>query len=179
MDVYINLFSRANSDLWPWTLLAALLGIVSIVFVNRQKTRYCCWLLGLAWCFCAYQFHFNLLSELHWIGHFFALLFSMQGFLLLVFGANESSCDRPRNNQFRIGILIMLMGMIAFLIIPAFSHRSWQSTEIFGIAPNPTCWVTIGALISLNVLRWWLLLVPAAWLLMNLGVAFYISFNQI
>ena len=170
MDVYVHLFSRANTDLWPFTLVAALLGGMLLVFGYRQQLKYTCYLLSFAWCFCAYQFHFKLLSELNWIGHYFAVLFFLQATLLLLFSLTTSQLKRASKNQQKFGALLMLASMIIFLIIPAFNDRSWQTAEVFSIAPNPTSLMTIGALIAMNIRRWWLFLIPSAWCLLSLAI---------
>ena len=176
MDVYVHLFSRANTDLWPFTVVAALLGVTLIVLVSRQKLNYSCWLLVIAWCFCGYQFHIKLLSELNWIGHYFALLFFLQAALLLLFSITTSHLIQASKKQQKFGILFMLTSMILFLIIPAFNDRSWQSVEIFSIAPNPTSLMTIGALITMHNRRWWLFLIPSVWCLMSLAIDYSVRF---
>ncbi len=175
IEVYVNLFSRANNALWPWTLLAVLLGIVVIVLVNRRHVRYSCFLLALAWCFCAYQFHFSLLGELHFVGYYLAGLFFLQGCLLIVFAIKAPAYKRPSRQQMFISVTIMLIGMIGFLITPILSERSWQSTEVFGIAPNPTSWLTLGALLASNIRRWWLWVIPIIWFLFSILVLYAIS----
>ncbi len=170
MDVYIHLFSRANTNLWPFTPVFALLGVVLLAFVSRQQLKYTCWLLIIAWCFCGYQFHIKLLNELNWVGLYFAGLFFLQAALLLLFNLTASQPKKVSKNQQKFGLLFMLTSMILFLIIPAFNDRSWQSVEIFSIAPNPTSLLTIGALIALNIRRWWLFFIPSAWCLLSLAI---------
>ena len=172
MDVYIGLFSRANNGLWPWTLIPVILGIVLVVLVKKQHVKYACWLLGLAWFFCAYQFHFKLLSELNWVGSYFAGVFFLQGFLLLVISFLTPSSMDASQFQARLGLSILLLAMIIFLIIPLFTDRPWSSVEVFSIAPNPTCLMTLGAMLALNIRRWWLYLIPVAWSLFSVIVAF-------
>ena len=124
----------------------------------------------MAWCFCAYQFHIKLLNELNWVGLYFAGLFFLQAALLLLFSLTTSQPKKASKNQHKFGLLFMLTSMILFLIIPAFNDRSWQSVEIFSIAPNPTSLLTIGALIALNIRCWWLFLIPIAWCLLSLAI---------
>lgn len=168
MDVYVHLFSRVNANLWPLTIVAALVGVMLIILVSRQHLKYALLLLTAAWCFCAYQFHFKLLSELNWIAYYFALLFLLQAALILLFFILNSHPKEVSQNQQKFGLLFMLASMFIFLMIPAFNDRSWQSIEIFSIAPNPTSLMTIGTLIALNIRSWWLYLIPSSWSLMSL-----------
>ena len=170
MSVYVNLFSRANNDLWPWTILFFLFGSVLVLLVYVKKSRYALMLLGLAWCYCAYLFHYKLLGELHWIGDILAMFFLVQGLLLLA-ASFVLKMDLINNQgQFRVGLSIMLLAMIGFVIQPIYFDRSWQTAEIFGLAPNPIVWSSIGMFISHNIRRWWLFVVPIFWIVLSISV---------
>lgn len=173
MSVYVNLFSRLNQELWPWVIFLPLVGLVAILLIAKQNFRYGFFLLGLSWLSCAYLFHYQLLNELNPMGFFLALVFALQGCLLLLYALFKGADNKVEKNQLNMGILIMSLSMCFFLALPLFFDRSWQSAEVFAIAPNPICGLTIGALMTHNRLRhWWLLLIPFAWVLLSLAVFF-------
>lgn len=179
LETYLRLFIRANNALWPLPLLIIFFGLIFLVNLIRRKSNTLYLYCAAAWLFSAYQFHFSLLNELHWIGYYFGCLFVIQAALLLLFYFQEKSKPAigkpvvtPEPYKRILGLSIILFGLILYPLIPFVTNRPLESAEIVGIAPDPTCLVTIGILLATNRARWWLLAIPLLWSILS-GVVSY------
>jgi len=172
-EVYVNLFSRLNTTLWPGPLLLLLSGIGLLVALLKQWFRCAYLILGFAWLSCAYAFHFRLLSELNWVGYWIAVLFALQGMLFLIVAWLRPEFELRQQKLAVLTLFAISLSLIFFLIVPVFFDRSWQSIEIFALAPNPTCVVSVGVLMTFKF-RWqWLLwLIPLLWMSLVLAVLY-------
>jgi hypothetical protein len=170
--VYLRLFERANENLWPLPLLTVLSGIALTLVVtfkrhiNATPWRWVTWgVLGAAWLLVGYQFHWRLLAELNWTGDYFGLLFIAQGFLLLLLLFLGKPTPAANNRLFEklLGVIMMVCAAVVYPLIPWITDRSWSSSELFAIAPDPTCLLTLGVLLATHSARWWLLIIPLLW----------------
>lgn len=173
-SVYLRLFERINAALWPLPLLTITVGILAMtVMIRCQQEKIwhkLSWgILAVSWWLVGYQFHFNLLSELNWVGNYFFAFFVVQGLLLLFVDFFAESKGNSKESFFekKLGIVMMAFGIVLYPLISGLTDRSWQSAEIFGIAPDPTCLATLGALLVTCRCRWWLLIIPITWCLIS------------
>jgi hypothetical protein len=169
--VYWRMFELHNAALWPLQVLALAAGAIMVLFVARWPTSSARWLallLAILWIFVGWSFLWDRYAAINWAVAYVAPAFAAEGVLLLVCGLllNSLAFDR-RGLAGGIGFFL-LASATAFPLLAPLQGRVWASSEVFGIAPDPTAIATLGLLILARgrPLRW-LLPVPALWCLLS------------
>lgn len=68
----------------------------------------------------------------------------------------------------RIGLMLVLLGVLGFPLLAPLLGRSWAHAEILGMAPDPTVLVTLGMLLLVGARpRWILFPIPLLWCLIS------------
>lgn len=176
-EVYIRLFERANIMLWPLPFIGVLsfnFLLVATYFKTRQNFWRCgLWLiLSLSWLLVGFVFFLQLLTELNWIGHYLGMVFITQSIGLLVICLLDYSKAIHTHSIGPFEVAVIFLSFMAYAIVPWLSDRPWQSMEIFAISPNPTCIATLAVLFSSRIIRWWLFIIPSAWVGVSLSLSY-------
>jgi hypothetical protein len=175
---YHRLFELYNVDVWPAQVLTVGLGMVLWLALWQG----CAWapraaiaLLGAAWLWVAWAFHWQRFASINWAATWYAAAFGLQGTLLCAVAA-IGNCDReaaPRGRARSLGLALLLMALIAPPALGVLFGRPWSQAEVFGLAPDPTVLATLGFLLLLRARhapgRWpWLLWpLPLLWCLVT------------
>jgi hypothetical protein len=143
--VYWRMFELHNAALWPLQVLALAAGLIVILIVAwrpRSSARWLALLLAILWIFVGWSFLWNRYAAINWAAAYVAPAFAVEGVLLLVSGP-------------------LLNGL-------AFDRRGLASSEVFGIAPDPTAIATLGLLLlARGELLPLLLPIPVLWCLLS------------
>ena len=171
-DTYLRLFERANESMWPWQIPVLVLGAAAIGLLWRNRVRPAWLILGLIWILVAVFFHHRFFAELNWAADYFAWIFVAQGvlFLALTLKPGQSPGFLGYRLQRRFGLILATIGLVVYPILALISERSWTAAEVFGVAPDPTCLVTMGALLIGLRRPWWQMLLPLAWSLITAAI---------
>ena len=161
---YRRLFELFNADLWPLHLAAGAAGALVAWAMWRggpRLHRAAAIALGLAWGAVAYAFFVRHYASINWAAPAFAGAFVIEA-VLLAFLATAARTSSRR----LAGLALIAFGLaVQPLIGPLLLGRPWMQIEVFGMAPDPTVTVTLGALSLWPRTRWSLLLwpIPLAW----------------
>jgi hypothetical protein len=155
---YYRLFELYNADVWPAQLLTLGLGLALWLALWRGRAwapRAAFALLGVAWLWVAWGFHWQRFAGINWAATWFAGAFAVQGALLLTLAAISSdawvSVSRGRGRN--IGFALLLFAIVAQPAFGAIFGRSWRQAELFGLAPDPTVVGSLGLLLLASPAR--------------------------
>ena len=173
---YYRLFELYNAEVWPGQLPALALGLLLWVALWQRRPwapRAACVLLGAAWLWVAWAFHWQRFAGVNWAATWFAAAFAGQGLLLWLAALVPGGRIEAPARAHRLGLALLLA-----LLLPALGlllGRPWQQAEVFGLAPDPTVLATFAVLLLLphggaraRSLRgastvWWLWPLPLLW----------------
>ena len=168
-ETYYRLFELHNNAVWPAPLAAALtgLGILALtLFQPPWAGRAIAALLAAAWLFVGWSFLMTRYADINFAATYFAFAFFAQAALLLLSGVGFARLQpSPSDASFarRIGIGLMAFALLAYPFVGALAGRKWSEVELFGIAPDPTVLLTLGALLLARRVPWELANIPALW----------------
>ncbi len=151
---YYRLFEIYNAELWPAQVLTVGLGLALWLALWQGRAwapSAACGLLGAAWLWVAWAFHWQRFASINWAATWYAAAFALQGALLWAVAAIGSG-DRgasPRGRTRGLGLALLLMALIAPPALGALLGRPWPQAEVFGLAPDPTVLATLGLLLLL------------------------------
>ena len=107
-------------------------------------------------------------AAINWAIAYVAPAFGLQALLLGLVGAAVAFTFDWRDIAARLGLLLTVIGLVAYPVLPTLFGRPWTSAEVFGIAPDPTAIVTLGILLAASGRFVPLLFpIPILWLLLS------------
>lgn len=163
---YYRLFELYNAEIWPLPILAMALSVAMPWMSWRSGAisgRVVGVVLGAAWLFVGWAYHWQRYMDINWGAEYYAAGFAVEGLLLIGFGAAGALQLRRPGTKSPIAILLLATGLLYPLIAPL-AGRPLDQAEIFGIAPDPTAIVTLGALLLIaDRVGWLLIALPALW----------------
>jgi Family of unknown function (DUF6064) len=168
--VYWRLFESHNAALWPLHVITLAAGLIILLFVARRPGmgRWVSLILAVLWIFVGWSFLWNRYATINWAAVYVAPAFIVEGVLLLVASLLTGlAFDRRRPSDW-IGYLILGFALVGQPLLAPLQGRGWTSSEVFGIAPDPTAMATLGVLLlARGRLLPWLLPIPALWCLLS------------
>ncbi len=170
--VYWRMFELHNASLWPLQMPALAAGLIIVLLVARwpkSSARWLALLLAVLWIFVGWSFLWNRYVEINWAVAYVAPAFALEGVLLLVCGLlpNSLAFDR-RGLAGGIGYFMVVFAIAFQPLLAPLQGRGWASSEVFGMAPDPTAVATLGLLLlARGRLMPWLLPVPVLWCLLS------------
>ena len=170
--VYWRMFELHNAALWPLQLLALAAGIIIILLVARRPRNSARWLallLAILWIFVGWSFLWSRYVTINWATAYVVPAFAVEGVLLLVVGPllDGLAFDR-RGLAGWTGYFILAFALAGQPLLASLQGRGWASSEVFGIAPDPTAIATLGLLLlARGRLLPLLLPIPVLWCLLS------------
>jgi hypothetical protein len=170
--VYWRLFELHNAALWPLQLLGLAAGLVIILLVASRPTSSARWLallLSTLWIFVGWSFLWNRYAAINWAAAYVAPAFAVEGVLLLVSGTLLDGLSFNRRGPAGwIGYFILVFALAGQPLLAPLQGRGWASSEVFGVAPDPTVIATLGLLLlARGRLLPLLLPIPVLWCLLS------------
>jgi hypothetical protein len=170
--VYWRLFELHNAALWPLQGLGLAAGLVIILLVAWRPTSSARWLallLAVLWIFVGWSFLWNRYAAINWAAAYVAPAFAVEGVLLLVSGTVLGGLSFNRRGPAGwIGYFILVFALAGQPLLAPLQGRGWASSEVFGVAPDPTVIATLGLLLlARGRLLPLLLPIPVFWCLLS------------
>lgn len=175
--VYLRLLDSYAEAVWPLQILGFVLagGIAwSMLRAPRARPVLLLVFLGGAWISVAWFFFVERYSTLFWAARPFAILFAIQGvILLLMVGAATTGrialADRPRAAP---ALALFALAVVAYPVFAATALEiDGPPSEVFGLYPDPTAVATIAALAALRGgLRWIAVAIPVVWAIVQTAI---------
>jgi hypothetical protein len=169
--VYWRMFELHNAALWPLQVLTLAAGAAIVLLVARWPTSSARWLallLAVLWIFVGWSFLWGRYVEINWAIAYVAPAFAVEGVLFLVCGPLLNRLAFARRGLAGGTGCFMLATAIAFPLLAPLQGRGWASSEVFGIAPDPTAVATLGLLLLVRGKPLpWLLPIPVLWCLLS------------
>ena len=167
-ETYYRLFELYNAAVWPMQILAAAAGLAIFALALSRSPfagRAVPLLLSLVWAWVAWAFLYERYATINWAAPYFAAAFAVQSILLLAASAgNWLSYERQTILRCKLGLGLLGFAIFIQPLLGPLLGRSWSELELFGLAPDPTVIVTLGALaLADGRARWPLLVVPLLW----------------
>ncbi|WP_157934584.1 DUF6064 family protein [Microvirga ossetica] len=169
---YYRLFELYNRAIWPAQILALLLGLVVLWWLQRGNPRQgvVTVILAAGWLWTAWAYHLEHYNTINWAARYFAIGFVIEAVLLIWTGVirNRLSFHPYRDWIGRTGIGLVLFALVVQPLIGPLVGRDWKQAEIFGVAPDPTVLATLGILLTVDKRPpWGLMIIPLIWCLIS------------
>jgi Family of unknown function (DUF6064) len=157
---YYRLFELYNLAVWPWHVLAIVLGLAVLVLWLRGGA-----LQGRIVAVILATYLLTRYDTINWAASYFAAGYAVEALLLVWTGLIRNSLSlRPsRDVAGAAGLCFFVFALFAWPLVGRLLGRPWLQAEIFGIAPDPTVVATLGVLIAADRTHWELLVVPLLW----------------
>jgi hypothetical protein len=169
--VYWRLFELHNAALWPLHVVTLALGLVVTLLIARRpkiSTRWVPLIFAALWMFVGWSFLWNRYATINWAAVYIAPAFIMEGLLLLIASATNALGFEQRRSADGIGYLVLGFAFVGLPLLAPLQGRGWVSSEVFGIAPDPTVIATLGVLLlARGRLVTWLWPIPVLWCLLS------------
>jgi Family of unknown function (DUF6064) len=122
-------------------------------------------LLGLAWLWVAWGFHWQRFASINSAVPWYAAAFAIEGLLLLAWAVTKPAIAMRGRG---IGLALLLVGLLAHPAIGAVLGLPWRQAAVFALAPDPTALGTLGVLLTTqpfrrSFARWLLWPIPLLW----------------
>ena len=170
--VYWRMFELHNAALWPLHVLTLAAGLIIILLIAWRPGTWARWLaliLAILWIFVGWSFLWNRYATINWAAAYIAPAFAVEGVLLLVIVSLRDGLAFDRRGLAGwIGYLILGFALAGQPLLAPLQGRGWASSEVFGIAPDPTAIATLGVLLlARGRLLPVLLPIPVLWCLLS------------
>jgi hypothetical protein len=183
-DVWLELFESYNKNIWPVQIVTSIFGLslfYTAAFAGSKAMKLAYLGLGVCWLFVAVAHHYFYFTSINWMAYGYALLFLIQGVLLILFGLFSRSTQVQQSLKIdkTISISIVLSAVAVVPIAGFIDGRLWNQLDLFGVAPDSTALVTVGFLVATQLnYRWWLMIIPTIWMLFSLAGTWAIGMVQ-
>jgi hypothetical protein len=175
--VYWRMFELHNAALWPLQLLTLAAGVLAILLVAwrpRGHARWIAFFLAALWAFVGWSFLWNRYTTINWAAAYVAPAFAVEAMLLLIAGTLPHGLTFDRRGPAAwAGYLLLAFALAGQPLLGPLQGRGWTSSEIFGIAPDPTVIGTLGLLLLARGKLFPLLIpIPVLWCVLS-GMTFW------
>ncbi|GAB2176028.1 DUF6064 family protein [Dongia sp. agr-C8] len=165
---YWRMFALQNEAYWPLPVVTLALGGIVTFLAARggpHAIRGASLILALAWGFVGYAFLWHRYASINWAIAYVVPAFALEAILLPLIVFCAPVAVRPRGIIAWVGYLLLAFATVG---VPLLHGRDRATSEIFGIAPDPTVIATLGFLIVLRGPWVWLLYpIPILWCLLS------------
>ncbi len=169
-QVFLRLFIRLNQDIWPWQLLIVPLALVVPWLIGRPAPawrRLAVWLVAAAWIGSGGGFLVRYFGEINWPAVWFGWAFVAQGLLMAGLG---TFCRLKAIPKGRAGVFagLWLTSVVVLPWVPVLQSGELAALAVFGLTPDVTLAASALVLAMMpRVLLWSLLPIPLLWVLFS------------
>ena len=170
-ETYYRLFELYHRELWPVQFVAtsfALAIAVLLIRPARHSRRIVLAILAIAWLWTGWAFHLERYATINWAARHFGTAFLVQSALLTLALFLRETPHPERTAAPRIGLGVVIYGVFLHPLVGMLGDRSAAELELFGLTPDATALVTVGAILASGVeFRVLLLILPLLWCLIG------------
>jgi hypothetical protein len=165
---YYRLFELYNLAVWPWQIVAFVLGLTVLALWLRGgswRGRAIAGILAVCWLWVAWAYLLVRYDTINWAASYFAFGFAIEAALLVWSGIirNGLRLRRRRDAVTMTGLGMFGLALFTWPLIGWLLGRPMVQAEVFGVAPDPTVVATLGVVLAAERTRWDLLVVPVLW----------------
>ncbi|MGF7160902.1 hypothetical protein FHS85_002533 [Rhodoligotrophos appendicifer] len=170
--VYWRMFELQNASLWPLPALMIAVGVIILILSLWQRpssARAVSFLLAMIWILVAYLFFWTRYATINWAAAYLAPIFMVEGLLLFAAACRyvPVTFDLSRPAAW-VGFGVLAFAILGFPLLAAWQGRGVMASELFGMAPDPTAFGTLGVILMLRGRALLLLMpVPVLWCLLS------------
>jgi Family of unknown function (DUF6064) len=165
------MFEMHNAALWPLHVVTLAAGLIIILLIAWRPAAWARWvapILAMLWIFVGWSFLWDRYATINWAAAYVAPAFAVEGVLLLIVSLLDDLAFDRRGPSRWIGYLILGFALAGQPLLAPLQGRGWASSEVFGIAPDPTAIATLGLLLlARGRLLPLLLPIPVLWCLLS------------
>jgi hypothetical protein len=182
---FLQVFSAYNESIWPAQILAAALGVATLVLLFAGKS---CWasriiatILAIFWTFTGVGYHWLFFSEINTAAYLFGGLFLDAALIFIVEGTIR---DRVRfeiswDSRAWAAFALVFYSLVLYPVLGLIATHPYPETPLFGVAPCPTTIFTLGMLVVASHPRPFLLAaVPLLWATIGGSAAYLLGVPQ-
>ena len=177
VEQFFEVFGTYNTAIWPFQVLAYVLGIVALALAIREgklSAPIISGILAFFWIWMGVFYHilyFRVINPTAWI---FGIFYLFQGLLFLLVGTIF------RRLAFRftlkplpiIGGCFILYSMVVYPLLGLSFGHLYPRAPMFGVAPCPTTIFTFGILLcATKLVPAYLLVIPLLWSFLGMSAA--------
>ena len=170
---YYRLFELHNAAWWPVHVVAVAGGVAIVVLAKRDGPaagRAVAAMLAVAWAWVAWAFLWQRYATINWAASWLAAVFAAQSLLFGVFAMRRRGLALASGPVALVptGLAVAVCGVLAYPLASIALGRGIAAAEVFGMAPDPTVFATLGILVlAAPAARLALLPIPLAWCAMT------------
>lgn len=166
LEQFLEMMARYNTTFWPMQLVAYGLGIIAVllsIWPTQQSGRIVSIILALFWLWVGLVFNLVYFSPLYPMAILLAVLFVIQGGILITLGVFKGALSFKVNADLYgiLGASLVLYSMVGYPLIEDLLGRGYPRSLPFGLVPCPMTVFTLGILLwSKEKPRWYVLAIP-------------------
>ncbi len=183
-DAFFALFEHYNRGIWPAQIVAYLLALVVLALTARPVAwagRAIAAILALAWAWNGAVYHMTYFVTINFWADIFGLFFILQALLFLWTGVVRGRIDFRFAGDAAswIGAGLAVFAMIAYPAIGWAIGHGWPRAPMFGVAPCPMTFFTMGMLLLVaGRTPIHLAIIPALWSLIGGTAAWFLGVSE-
>jgi hypothetical protein len=148
---YWRLFALENQELWPLHLATLLAGGALLWSICKRLHIPGRWIGPVAatvWIWVGWRFVLERYGPINWAADYLGWLYFLQAAILALLGfTGKLHFARSQDaGTAWAAYAIVIIALAAYPLLALAEGRSWETAEVFGIAPDPTVVATLGLL---------------------------------
>lgn len=149
---FVQVFAAYNIAVWPYPLVAALLGALAIVLLLHRRPwsdRSISTILLVFWSTMAVGYHWLFFSAINSAAYLFGALFLLAAMIFLVEGVIRHRIRYTMVSATRrwVAAALIAYGFAVYPLLGLLLTHPYPRTPLFGVAPCPTTIFTLGILL--------------------------------
>lgn len=167
-DQFLSVFAEYNQAFWPMPVVAYALAAIA-VFLAQRPQKAARWVIPLVlavmWVWTGIAYHGLYFRPINPAATIFAVAFTLQGSLFLVYGRGRGGLSFATPDRFRrwAGFALIAYAMALYPLIGLAVGHMYPSAPSFGITPCPLAIFTFGILLLAAQVPRLLLIIPLLW----------------
>lgn len=184
IEAFLDVFARYNTAIWPFQIVAYVLGFLVIIAAMRPfrgSDRLISGVLAVLWIWVGAVYHLGFFQAINRAALFFGVLFIVQGLLFLFLGVIRQQLRfHARGNSFGVvGGTFVLYAMVIYPVLGYVFGHIYPHAPMFGVAPCPLLVFTFGLLLfTTQRLPAYLFIIPGLWAIVGLSAATSLGVRQ-
>ncbi|HEX7121532.1 MAG TPA: DUF6064 family protein [Gemmatimonadaceae bacterium] len=179
-DEFFGVFARYNEAVWPMQILlyVAALVVGALVLTRRISPRIVLSILGGLWMWMAIAYHWAFFATINPIARGFAVVFFVQGALLLIESLRTRAPSPPVATQQWLAGALIALALIVYPLLNVASGHVYPQMPTFGL-PCPTTIFTFGVLVALyRPVPFRLAVIPLVWAAIGTSAALQLGVTE-